>query len=214
MFERTILRCFRQWEQLVRELGVSDWTEEGFRHLVRKYEEPHRAYHTLSHIAHCLALHDELAPRLADPRASALAIWFHDAIYVPGSKENEQRSVTYLRRCARMMGIDPAIARVASEHVCATSSHSLTAHPDTAFVIDIDLSQLGFPPHRFQADERAIRMEYAAFPDAVFWPARRAVLEEFQRREPLYTTQPIRDRYESRAKENLRCAIARINERK
>lgn len=39
------------------------------------------------------------------PDAVELAIWFHDAVYVPGARDNEERSAALLRK-----SLDPARA--------------------------------------------------------------------------------------------------------
>lgn len=213
MDERVTEFCFREWKALAKRLQFHDQHDMGFRFLRFAYSEPHRKYHDLGHIAHCLALLKTVSSQLVDADAAALALWFHDAVYVPGRTDNEKHSAAVLLCIARASRINERVAALAAKHVRATSAHHSSGHPDTAFVIDIDLSPLGAHSSRFDRDEVAIREEYEAYLDSMFWPARRAVLAQFLAREPLYMTQPIRDRYELRAKENLRRSIARIDAR-
>ncbi len=56
--------------------------------LTRRYEEPHRRYHALPHIADMLHRGRDL--QLDDVQVAA--IWFHDAIYDPRALDNEAQS--------------------------------------------------------------------------------------------------------------------------
>ena len=59
-----------------------------------RYAEPHRAYHNLDHIAHCLRAFDDAAHLALSPDAIEMAIWFHDVIYnAPDTTGNEAKSV-------------------------------------------------------------------------------------------------------------------------
>jgi predicted metal-dependent HD superfamily phosphohydrolase len=86
-------------------------------------------------------------------------------------------------------GIDPAIAA------------------DCAWFLDMDLSILGADPATFAWYDAAIRVEYAAVPDAE-WRARRpGVLATFLDRERLYLTDHFHARCDAQARINLRAAI-------
>lgn len=58
--------------------------------LTKAYTEPHRCYHTLEHIAHMFNV--ARAHNIELSKAQTHAIWWHDAVYVPGSKDNEDNS--------------------------------------------------------------------------------------------------------------------------
>lgn len=55
--------------------------------LVKRYQEPHRAYHTLKHIIDCLNEFEEVKPLLQNPNAVEMALLFHDA----GDDEKKKR---------------------------------------------------------------------------------------------------------------------------
>ena len=63
-----------------------------YDNLVRHYCEPGRYYHDWTHLKHCLREFDRAAARMEIPDAVELALWFHDAVYVPGGVDNEQLS--------------------------------------------------------------------------------------------------------------------------
>ena len=63
-----------------------------YNDLARHYSEPSRYYHGWTHLTHCLREFDKAANRMEIPDIVELAIWFHDAVYVPGAIDNEQLS--------------------------------------------------------------------------------------------------------------------------
>ena len=61
------------------------------------YAQPPRAYHDFHHVGEVLRHYDEVAagPGWTQPREVALAVLYHDAIYQPGSSDNESRSARF-----------------------------------------------------------------------------------------------------------------------
>lgn len=175
--------------------------------------EPGRAYHGQRHIDLLLALHAEIRDRLHAPDAVELAIWYHDAIYVPTSSQNEIASAALLR--AELADLaDPALIEAAAVLVLATRTHEVpqgiapVLAADCAWFLDMDLAILGADAETFAWYDTAIRVEYAAVPDAE-WRARRPrVLGSFLARERLYLTDYFHARLDAAARANLRRAIA------
>ncbi len=180
-----------------------------------RYAEPGRAYHGQRHIDILLRLHAEIQHHLAAPAAVETAIWYHDAIYVPLSADNEVESAALLR--ADLAGLaDPALIEAASILVLATRDHTIPAGipphiaADCAWFLDLDLAILGADPATFAWYDNAIRTEYAAVPQDV-WRARRpGVLQTFLARDRLYLTDHFHTRFAERARSNLRAAIAAL----
>ena len=177
-----------------------------------RYAEPGRAYHGQRHIDLLLGMFAEIRGFLAAPDAVELAIWYHDAIYVPLSSDNETASAALLR--AEMAGLaDPALLETAAVLVLATRAHAVPAGialevaADCAWFLDMDLAILGAEPDQFAWYDAAIRVEYAVVPEEE-WPRRRpAVLATFLGRERLYLTEYFHARLDTQARRNLRKAI-------
>lgn len=119
------------------------------------YGEPHRHYHSLSHIAAVVALFDQVRDRFAEPDMALLALFFHDIIYDPARSDNEARSADLLRDALP----DPDTAR-ARRHIVATRSHQKTDDPDTDLLLDIDMSILGAPWDDYLAYAQGVAREY------------------------------------------------------
>lgn len=192
-----------RWTVLWARLGAAGDGTATFDLLAAAYGEPARAYHTAVHINDCLREldhHRELAER---PDEVEAAIWFHDAVYRPGSLENEHRSAELARDVLLESGVPAAVADRIAGLVLATRHASIPSEPDAALLCDIDLSILGRHPHVFDEFERRIRLEYTWVPEAVYRRARGEIMESFLRRRSIYQTALFRARYEAQARENL-----------
>src|SRR6185436_5536891 len=96
-----------RWLKFWAAAGASGDPEPEWRALSARYAEPHRAYHTIDHIAHCLEELDEVRGLAADPVAVEMALWYHDAVYDPRAKDNESRSADLARRAGAALGLAP-----------------------------------------------------------------------------------------------------------
>src|SRR5688500_725542 len=72
--------------------GATRPSEAVVDELLIRYAEPHRHYHTLEHVVACLKWLDRFREVAEHPEEVELALWYHDAIYVPGAGDNESRS--------------------------------------------------------------------------------------------------------------------------
>jgi predicted metal-dependent HD superfamily phosphohydrolase len=195
------------WRRLWGELGAREIPSGLFNQLVAAYSEPHRHYHTLQHLRECLAHFDAAASLAARAPEVEAALWFHDAVYDPKRDDNEERSAEWAARSLLAAGCDAGVATRVHALVLATRGHAPSDDPDTALLLDIDLSILGAAPARFAEYERQVRAEYAHVPDAAFRAGRRDVLAGFLARPRLYLTDAYRGALEERARANLAAAL-------
>ncbi|MGB6116973.1 MAG: hypothetical protein WBF87_02015, partial [Mesorhizobium sp.] len=83
---------------------------------------------------------------------------------------------------------------------------------DTRLFLDMDLSILGAEPERYCAYEDEVRREYGWVDDAT-WRAHRAdFLVAFLARERLYSTDLLRETFETRARANMAASLERLRE--
>jgi predicted metal-dependent HD superfamily phosphohydrolase len=193
----------QRWLELWSRLGAQGSGASVFAQLTAAYAEPGRAYHTAEHIRDCLAELDLTLDLAQHPDEVEAALWFHDAVYLPGASDNEDQSAE-LARTALSRG---AVPREVTDHtaalVLATRHASVPSSPDEQLISDIDLSVLGREPEIFDAFERRIRREYAWVPEPTYRRERSAVLSGFLRRRLIYQTDQFRHRYEASARANL-----------
>ena len=195
-----------RWNGLMQSLGLPA-SEATFHALDAAYRESHRHYHTTQHIDDCLAQFDLLRSQADHPDSIELALWFHDAIYLPYKGGNEEKSAEWAARFLEEAGADEGtIARV-RDLILATRHEVVATDGDTAILIDIDLSILGADRSRYDAFEKDVRAEYRWVPRLLYRRERRKILESFLQRERIFMTDDFHHRYESTARENIGGAI-------
>jgi predicted metal-dependent HD superfamily phosphohydrolase len=179
--------------------------------LAARYAEPHRHYHTWAHVLACFEARD-LLTRAASPEVD-LALLFHDAVYAPLARDNEDVSADLLVEEGRRAWLDDAMLLRARALVAVTKHDAEpTGSEEACIVVDADLSILGAEVPAFDAYERNVRVEYAAVPNAAYAAGRRAVLEGFLARPAIYATRRGQTLWEARARANLTASLARLGE--
>ncbi len=198
-----------RWSHLARRLGLSGDIESARDAMLAAYDEPHRHYHTRQHLAECLSLLDQHAGSATDPDAVAAALWFHDAVYVPGAADNESRSAELLRRLLDPLGLPQPRAAAIARLIQATDHRRPGTTDDERLICDIDLAILGASRGRYDAYAAGIRAE-APLPQAEYVPRRRAFLESLLARPAIYQTTVFQRTFESTARANLRRELAAL----
>ncbi|MCP5158655.1 MAG: hypothetical protein H6975_04435 [Gammaproteobacteria bacterium] len=180
--------------------------------LLHLYGEAHRHYHTLDHIQHCLQEFDQAATRMDDPHAVEIALWFHDAIYEPGAKDNEQRSAELFQKYSNSSGCtDMLFQRRIHDLIMVTTHREQPSQPDEQFIVDIDLSSFGLPWDRFEQDGQRIRAECAGLSDDEYYPGHVRFLQALWERPTFFFTDFFQKRYEQTARENIARLITSLH---
>lgn len=200
-----------RWNALLLQLGIPSESKT-FSRLLSAYAETHRAYHTSRHIDECLSLFDELKELCQRPAEVECALWFHDAIYEPMSKSNEERSADWAAEFLSSSGAAPDVVDRIRSHIMATRHDALPADADSRMVVDIDLSILGAEPHRYEEFERDVRREYRWIPGFIFGPKRATILQSFLDRPRIYQCEPMFARLEEQARGNVSRAIRTLSD--
>jgi predicted metal-dependent HD superfamily phosphohydrolase len=199
-----------RWSRLWSALEAEGNPDPVYRLLSKLYSEPHRIYHNMSHLGHCLDAFDEARHLAERPGEVEMALWFHDAIYHPKAKDNEARSAELARRAATEAGLPEAFGKRVADLVLATRHQGLPEAADARLLVDIDLAILGRPRGEFDRYETAIRKEYHFVPWPEYRPARSAVLRNFLDRPAIYSTEFFQRKYENRARANLERSLENL----
>ena len=190
-----------RFDALWQRLGGED--HRTFDELVQRYAETSRHYHTAEHVNECLKWFDDVRSLAADADELEAAIWFHDAVYVPGALDNERVSAIFANTSAVQAGIpEQAAARIA-RLVEDTDHRHKSGGADSRLLNDIDLSILGAEPARYRRYTADVRREFRRVPDVFFRRGRRRVLRGFLERDPIFETEVLRDRLERQARTNI-----------
>jgi predicted metal-dependent HD superfamily phosphohydrolase len=200
----------QRWLELWPRLGAQGSGASVFAQLTAAYAEPGLAYHTAEHIRDCLAELDLTGNLAQHPDEVEAALWFHDAVYLPGAPDSEGRSAELARTALSGSGIPRESTDRIVALVLATRHASVPSALDEQLICDIDLSILGREPRIFDTFEEQIRREYAWVPEPVYRRERSAVLSGFLRRRSIYQTDQFRHRYEALARANLERLIEKL----
>jgi predicted metal-dependent HD superfamily phosphohydrolase len=199
-----------RWQQLWARLGATPQRIPTLEPLLQAYRSTDRHYHNIGHILHCLGELDCLRPSCTNADAVELAIWYHDAVYDPKAKDNEKRSAELAAGAMQAAHLKSDLIGHVENLILATRHSAVPAEPDPQVLVDIDLSILGQPHESFAAYEHAIRKEYAHVPDGAFREGRSTILRSFLDRPTIYSTAPMRAKYESAARVNLSRSLSTL----
>lgn len=202
----TNLSC--SWQRTWKALGANTDGIYLYKELLDRYSEPQRKYHTLQHLAECIAWFELVKDFASKPPEVEAALWFHDSIYEVMQKNNEELSSQWARDSLLEAKVSTAcVARIQSL-VLATKHTKLSSSPDEQLIIDIDLAILGSAPLRFAEYEQQIRQEYAHVPEDIFQQKRQKILRSFLDRDRIYSTEFFYLVLEQQARTNLQHTLA------
>lgn len=194
----------RRFVGLWRQCLLDDAVDDGdliWARLERRYREPHRRYHDPNHLAHCLAEFDAARAHIDRPDAVETAIWFHDVINEPRSRDNEQLSADYFRDKASGV-MAPAFIDAVVDLILATTHDEPPTEPDRQFICDIDLSSFGCPWECFVRDSARVKAEFPGT-DAEYYRGKSAFMQGMLARPRIFLSDFFHDRYERQARENV-----------
>ena len=186
--------------EIPRDASVGVWNR-----LFQRYSEPHRSYHNLRHVNSML---DELDRVMQGGVAMELAIWFHDVIYDPKSKDNETRSAEFFEACMGGIVAAPLADEVVRLIEATDYSRERSGRQDEDLIRDIDLSVLAADPADYLAYCSAIRAEYSHVTDPDFVVGRLAILKRLSV-SPIYFTDHFLE-LEEAASRNIDSEIKRL----
>lgn len=172
------------------------------------YAEPQRHYHSFNHIRRCLDEFDPASDLVENPDTVEMALWFHDAIYVPGAKDNELRSVKLFRQCAAGCA-KPMFARRVSDLIMATTHIDIPGQADARLITDIDLCSFGLPWEQFAWDGQQIRAECPQTSDQKYFAGLLRFLQRLLGRQPTFF---LTDHFERRYGQIARANTLRLVE--
>jgi len=185
-----------------------------WRALDAGYSEPQRAYHNWSHIR---AMLDGLDAARGMPEFDGvdfdeveLAIFFHDAIYDPRAKDNEEKSAALFRDMCADGSPDQAGDQRVAKMILATATHAPNADLATRLLLDLDLRVLGGASEQYSAYARAVRAEYSFVPYQAWRDGRAAVLRRFLERDRIFQTAHFSHLYEARARKNIAAEVGAL----
>ncbi|MDQ0991547.1 HD domain-containing protein [Streptomyces sp. V3I7] len=181
-------------------------------HLLDRWQEPQRHYHSLAHLTAVLDHVDALAEYADDPDLVRLAAWFHDAVYLPERSENEERSARLAERALTEAGVPAGKVAEVARLVRLTRTHDPAPDDRNGQVLcDADLAILAAPPSAYAAYTVAVRDEYHFVPNDAFRTGRSAVLRELLDLPRLFRTPYGEEKWEATARYNMNAELEMLS---
>jgi predicted metal-dependent HD superfamily phosphohydrolase len=170
----------------------------------KNYSENTRYYHTLTHLTNMFSQLEEVKAEIVDRHTLLFSLYYHDFIYQTKNNDNEERTAEMARERLQLLSFPPDKIEKCFHQILATKGHLKNNDHDTNLFIDADLSILGQSWLVYTEYASQIRKEYAIYPDSVYKSGREKVLSHFLNMEQIFKTPYFYDKYERKAKENLR----------
>ncbi|MCP3930382.1 MAG: N-methyl-D-aspartate receptor NMDAR2C subunit, partial [Bacteroidetes bacterium] len=158
----------QSWLRCWKNLSSLNQLESLKEKLIIAYSEPHRKYHTISHLNDCLTLLNHNYSSAAKPTEIELALWFHDAIYDVHAVNNEEMSADFASKELIKVGLPKKRIELIVELILSTKHSAAPKYIDHMLISDIDLAILGAPRSSFVKYEAKIREEYEWVSESIF----------------------------------------------
>jgi len=176
--------------------------EKIWQKVFKAHNESSRAYHNLSHLYSILKIFDQFQALKLDQTIYYWTTFFHDYVYKATRKDNEAKSAAIAKEI-----LTPFLSTKQLEVIItiieSTAQHQpLTDVPEQYSFLDADLAILASEEVLYDKYTAAIREEYRIYPDFLYRPGRKKVLEHFLERDQIYYTS-IFQVYEEKARANL-----------
>lgn len=194
----------------LRELAPAPMSETAWIALRTAYSTPGRHYHTLEHVLDVALAWEGVrrAPGWADEVATWLAVLFHDAVYVPGASDNEERSAALVEWLVPGSARAGALIRLTAAHG-AIDGRRLDA--DARRFLDCDMAILGAPAARYRRYVAEVTAEWAPVVSPEAWRAgRRGFVDRLLGQRRVFLSDDARDLLEAAARVNLAAEWERL----
>ncbi|RMZ59893.1 hypothetical protein D1632_09830 [Chryseobacterium nematophagum] len=176
---------------------------ESWKELEKNYTNRKRHYHNLNHLESMIHELESPGIEIKDWDSVLFSVFYHDIVYQSTAKDNEEKSAEKAKIVLQKIDLPSEQIDKISNHILATKSHKKSNDADTNYLLDADLSILGKSWDEYEKYTKQIRKEYSIYPNFLYNPGRKKVLEHFLTFDEIYKTEFFKERYEKQARENI-----------
>src|SRR5690606_25529794 len=123
-------------------------------------------------------------------------------IYNPRKNNNEERSAARARERWKSIDVPDHLTDKGAQLIHATKKHEASDH-ETKLLTDADLAILGSDSSTYDAYAKNVRREYSMYPDFLYRPGRKKVLQHFLSMERIFKSDEFATQFEAQARINL-----------
>jgi len=161
------------------------------------------SYHKRLHAIDCSNELYQIKHLLNNPDAVECALLFHDAIYDPTSKTNEEDSATLAEKMLTQRWIQKDFIERVKQLILVTKHIKDSENNDEKYIMDIDKAILGKSPRIYNQYAKDVRREYYMYSDEQFKKWRGEFLTNEMHKDTVYHTEYFHQKYNAQAKENM-----------
>jgi len=178
--------------------------------IFKTYNNPKRGYHGINHIKNMLASFDKFlfessqSYKIKNPDEFKFAILMHD--YVNGEPYEVEKSALKAKEFLHKTS-NRNSSYIEGLILATDYSKKQNQNFEQQLMQDIDIEILGKSAEEYKDYSKAIRLQYAEYPDKIYNPARIKILQTFINKDKIYNTKYYQDKYESQARENIKSEI-------
>ncbi len=183
--------------------GNKSLVNELWAEIEKNYSGKKRYYHNLQHLEHLLAQLQPLQQTIENWDTVLFTLFYHDIIYLAHRSDNEAKSAALAQQRLQQAGVSESIINCCTAQILATKNHLQATDPDTNYFTDADLSILGQSWEVYETYYKNVRKEYAIYPDFLYNPGRKKVLQHFLSIDRIFKTNHFYRLLETPARENL-----------
>ena len=189
-----LLTNYTDNDRLTKEL----WTE-----IDKNYSSKKRPYHSLQHLDILLAQLNEVKGEIQNWETILFTLYYHDIVYNSLKSDNEEKSSELAEKRMKQISVSIDTIEHCKKQILATKSHIKSTDSDTNYFTDADLSILGHTWELYSLYYKNVRKEYSVYPDLVYNPGRKKVLNHFLKMDRIFKTDFFYNKFEIQAKQNL-----------
>jgi predicted metal-dependent HD superfamily phosphohydrolase len=178
------------------------WTE-----IEKNYSSKKRHYHTLHHLDSLLAQLTDVKGEIQNWNTALFTLYYHDIVYNSLKSDNEEKSAELAEKRMKQISVSIDTIELCKNQILATKSHIKSADSDTNYFTDADLSALGQNWEKYSLYCKNVRKEYSIYPDFVYNPGRKKVLNHFLSMDRIFKTDFFHYKFEIQAKQNIQKEI-------
>lgn len=161
------------------------------------------SYHKRLHAIDCSNELYEIKHLLDDSDAVECALLFHDVIYNPLSKTNEEDSADVAEKMLTQRWVPKDFIGKVKKLILATKHIDTPQDNDTKYIMDIDNSILGKDPRTYTQYTKDVRREYYMYSDIQFKKWREDFLHWIASKKSVYHTEYFHDKYQKQLEINV-----------
>ena len=174
------------------------------------YTKKKRHYHTLSHLENLYAQLENVKEKIEDWDTILFTLFYHDIIYSALKKDNEEQSAELAEKRMIQLTVNADKIEKCKKQIIATKQHLQNTDSDTNYFTDADLSILGAAWEQYVAYLKNVRKEYSIYPNMIYNPGRKKVLQHFLSMERIFKTVYFFEKFEFNAKLNVQKEIEQL----